>query len=196
MNVAVVKCCGNNLASISNALLKLPCNFIVTDDPDVIIAADKVILPGVGSAKTAMEKLKRANLIEVLQNLRQPVLGICLGMQLLYSYSEENDVACLDIIRGQVKKFRSTNEYPVPHTGWNFVSAAKSNVFTTMFIDGYYYFVHSYYVSLSPETIASVNYGHLFSAMVNKNNYYGMQFHPEKSGRVGQTLLANFLRLP
>lgn len=194
--IAVVKCCGNNIASIGNALQKLQCSFTLTEDPDVIATADKVILPGVGSAKAAMNKLQSAKLVPVLQTLRQPVLGICLGMQLLYTSSEENDVACLNIIHGQVKRFCLTNEYPVPHMGWNYVSAIEDDSFTTKLKDCYYYFVHSFYAPISRETIASVNYGHSFSAIVKKDNYYGMQFHPEKSGQVGLALLDTFLRLP
>lgn len=192
MNIVIVEGCGNNITSLTNALAKLGCNFKLTKDPEELYRADKVILPGVGSAKYAMEKLRANNLVEVIPDLRQPVLGICLGMQLLFEYSEEQETKCLAILPGRVQKIPQTQALPVPHMGWNQLNVVKKNKIVSE--PSYCYFIHSFYVPISTYTLATVDYGVSISAIVNYKNFYGMQFHPEKSGKVGLQLLENFVR--
>lgn len=193
--LAVINYNAGNIASVTNALTKLGVNFIVTDDPEKIKRADKIIFPGVGRAGSAMQELKKRKLDQLLPKIKVPFLGICLGMQLLFDYSEEDKTNCLKIIPGQVKKI--TNSVKIPHMGWNKVKIAQSSLlWKNILTDNYFYFVHSFYcIPKDNIAIASVNYGGEFAAVVQKNNFYGVQFHPEKSGNVGLKLLRNFCNL-
>jgi glutamine amidotransferase len=193
--IAIVECCGNNLASVANALIRLSCDFKITSDPKELRKASKVILPGVGSAKSAMARLHDAKLVDVIPRLQQPVLGICLGMQLLFERSQENDVECLGIMPGVISKLPGSIELPVPHMGWNRLSILQNNSIAAAMHNHFCYFVHSYFVQLSTYTLAKTTYVVEFSAIVQCNNFFGMQFHPEKSGSVGLSLLENFVRL-
>jgi imidazole glycerol-phosphate synthase subunit HisH len=196
MTLALINSGGYNIASVSYALQRLNCEFVLTDNSDVISNADKVIFPGVGTASNAMNLLKEKGLIDCIKNLSQPVLGICLGMQLLYDESEESDTNCLSVISDQVKKFIATKENPVPHMGWNNIAFKRNNPLLKEIPKlSYFYFVHSYYAPVNKYTVASCDYGESFTAIVNKNNFWGCQFHPEKSGTVGAKLLQNFLEL-
>jgi glutamine amidotransferase len=171
---------------------------LVTDDADEIIKADKVIFPGVGEASTAMNYLKERNLDILISSLTQPVLGICLGMQLMCRYSEENDTTCLGIFDEDVKKFapNSTgNGLKVPQIGWNNIYSLKTGLFKNITENSYCYFVHGYYAAKGEHTIASTDYVQPYSSALQKNNFYGVQFHPEKSAVVGEKILTNFLNL-
>lgn len=193
--VAIIKSIGSNFASISSALTRLNQEFIVTDDAKIIEAATHVILPGVGNAAHAMEQLHANNLIGVIKKLTQPVLGICLGMQLLFDSLEEGEVAGLGIIKGRVKKVKT--ELPLPHMGWNSLTkCANDPLLAQIKPQSDFYFVHSFAAEISADsTIACCSYGEEFAAVVHKNNFYGVQFHPEKSGMSGEQLLRNFLAL-
>lgn len=180
--IAIIDCCGSNIASIKYAFARLNVVAILTHDPVKIKQASHVILPGVGHATVAMNALKERGLIETIRTLTQPVLGICLGMQLLYEASEEGDTQCLGIIPGTIKRFPDSSTLIVPHMGWNTVGNAP-----------FVYFVHSFYAPISKWTIANTHYGNDFTAMVKHKNFVGMQFHPEKSGRTGEDLLLNFI---
>ena len=183
-----------NLRSVENALKRLGAEFTVTADADVIRLADRVLLPGVGNAAEAMENLRKADLTQVIRSLRRPVLGICVGMQVMCRHSEEGDCDCLNIFDSHVKRFVPTPELKVPHMGWNRISNLESKLFKG--IDGgeYVYFVHSYYPELCPDTIATTTHGVMFSAALKYENFYGTQFHPEKSGDVGERIIENFLK--
>ena len=168
----------------------------VTDDVKKIQSADKVIFPGVGEASTAMHYLKERGLDEVIKNLKQPVLGICLGMQLMCKYSDENATDCLGIFDEQVKRFNGEGiGLKVPQIGWNQISHLKSSVFNEVKENSFCYFVHSYYASIGKHTIATTNYIQAYSSALQKDNFYGVQFHPEKSAEVGDQILKNFLTL-
>ena len=184
-----------NLRSVENALKRLGAEFTVTDDADVIRSADKVLMPGVGNAAEAMENLRSASLVDVVRSLRRPVLGICVGMQVMCRHSEEGDVDCLNLFDARVKRFEPSADLKVPHMGWNRIGNLESKLFKG--IDGgeYVYFVHSYYPELCSDTIATSRHGVMFSAALKYENFYGTQFHPEKSGVVGERLIENFLRL-
>jgi len=193
----VIGSCGSNLASLGFALERLGVTAPVTEDPDEVRAASHVILPGVGSAGAGMERLKSAGLADVVPTLKQPVLGICLGMQLLFRSSEEDDTVGLGVIPGEVRRFPSSAEHPVPHMGWNRVSLRGASPLTAGLDDGgYAYFLHSYAVPVGPWTRAVSDYGIEFSAVVEHGNFFGAQFHPERSSRLGAQLLQNFLSLP
>ncbi|MBC7898904.1 MAG: imidazole glycerol phosphate synthase subunit HisH [Saprospiraceae bacterium] len=194
MRVVIVKYNAGNIASVQNALSRLGVESIVSDEADVLRQADKVIFPGVGEASTAMQYLSERNLDAVIKSLTQPVLGICLGMQLLCSHSEENDTDCLGIFPTKVKKFADTN-LKVPHMGWNTISRLKSLLFSNVAEGAYAYFVHGYYVEPSEDSAAQCNYGNEFTAAIQKGNFYAVQFHPEKSGVAGTRILENFLSL-
>ena len=193
--IAIIDYKMGNLRSVKNALSKLGAEYTVTDDPAAIIAADKVLLPGVGYAGQAMANLRERGLVEVIRGLRQPVLGICIGMQVLCRYSEEGDTPCLDVFDTDVRLFKAQEDLKVPHMGWNSISNLDSKLFKGVEEGSYVYFVHSYRPGLCQDTIATSNHGGLFSAALKYENFYGTQFHPEKSGDVGEKILSNFLAL-
>ena len=191
--IAIIKYNAGNITSVQNALNKLRCESIITDDEETICKADKVIFPGVGEASTAMQYLQERKLDALIKTLTQPVLGICLGQQLMCSYSEENNTNCLGIFDATVKLFPPTEL--VPHMGWNNVESNNSGLFTGMEKENNFYFVHSYYASICENTIATCNYILPFSAAMQKDNFYATQFHPEKSASNGEKILKNFLNL-
>ena len=193
--IAIVDYKMGNLRSVENALRRLDADFVVTADADVIRRADKVLLPGVGNAAEAMENLRAADLVDVIRSLRQPVLGICVGMQVMCRHSEEGDVDCLGIFDARVKRFLPAPEVKVPHMGWNKIGNLETKLFKDLEGGSYVYFVHSYYPELCPDTIATATHGVMFSAALKYENFYGTQFHPEKSGDVGERIIANFLQL-
>ena len=231
--IAIINYNTGNIKSVANALKKLGFEYAVTSDPLKIKNADKVILPGVGGARFAMEQLKKLGLVNTIKNLKQPVLGICLGMQILMDYSEEGGTKCLGIIQGKVKKFNCAN-LKVPHIGWNSVEALQGPLPNRLLLQippaafsfkcgsrrkqagalampekrrgklsgfqqqnakvlPYFYFVHSYYAPIGKYTIGKTEYGIEFSSIITKDNFYGVQFHPEKSGRSGLNLLRQLL---
>lgn len=195
-DVVIIDSGGANLASLVFALERLEARAAVTSDPQTIRAARRVILPGVGSAQDAMRRLQASGIAEVLPQLQQPLLGICLGMQLLFNRSEEGEVDCLGIIPGAVRRLRPAAGHPVPHMGWNTLSRRRDDALLEHIEDhDYVYFVHSYAVSPSSATLATTDYGTEFSAVVRAGNFFGTQFHPERSAGAGARLLANFLRL-
>ncbi len=193
MNVVIIKYNAGNVISVTNTLNRLGVNPVVSDDPATIQQADKIIFPGVGEASTAMNYLRRHHLDQLIVTLRQPFLGICLGLQLMCSHSEENNTDCLGIFDLPVKKFEP--KLKVPHMGWNKLTGLKGPLFEGLDQDVYIYFVHSYYAALGPETIAVSDYVNVFSAALHRDNYYAVQGHPEKSGMTGQRILENFLKL-
>ncbi len=196
MKVAVIDYNAGNVQSVLFALQRIGVEAILTNDANKIHSADKVIFPGVGEANSTMYFLKNNNIDEVIVNLRQPVLGICLGMQLLCDYSEEGDTNCLGIIPLKVKKFVPQKaEQKVPHMGWNTIQVSDSLLFDESHEKNHVYFVHSYYVEKGPFTIATCDYILPFSAAIQKDNFYATQFHPEKSGSVGESILKNFIAL-
>jgi glutamine amidotransferase len=192
MNLAIVKYNAGNIRSVLYALERIGKEAVVTDDPAEIKAADKVIFPGVGEASTAMGYLRERGLDDLIRGLKQPVLGICLGMQLMCSYSEENDTDCLGIFQNQVRRFAGDG-LKVPQIGWNNIFGLRSPLFEGVPEQSYCYFVHGYYASPGEDTIASSDYGLVYSSGLQKGNFYGVQFHPEKSARVGETILTNFI---
>lgn len=192
--IAIIQYGAGNIGSVQNALDRLGYDHVVTDDAAVIRSADKVILPGVGQARSAMKQLEARGLAEVIPYLKQPLLGICLGLQLLCRYSEEGDVQCLNVFDSDVKRF--PKGYIVPHMGWNTLSGIKSSMFKGVNAEtSDVYFVHSYYAELCDATVAGCEYIIPFSAAMQKDNFYATQFHPEKSGVVGEQILKNFLAL-
>lgn len=193
MNVAIVKYNAGNILSVTYALERLGISPVVTDNIEELQKADRVIFPGVGEASTAMAYLKERSLDAVIKNLEQPVLGICLGMQLLCSYSEENNTNCLSVFDERVVSFLTNGADKIPQVGWNTISNYSSNLFKGLPINAYCYFVHGYYAALGPDTIATTNYILPYSAALHKKNFYGVQFHPEKSAAVGEKILQNFL---
>lgn len=185
-----------NIYSVVNALKRMGVEPVLTDDAEALSKADRVLFPGQGEARGAMEYLKAHKLDSVIAGLKQPVLGICVGQQLLCRHSEEGDTQCIGIFDADVKRFCPTrHEDKVPAMGWNNLKDIKSPLFKGMSDDEYVYFVHSYYVPLCSSTIATANYILPYSAALHKDNFYATQFHPEKSGRVGQQILKNFLEL-
>lgn len=193
--IAIVDYKMGNLRSVENALKRLGAEFVVTADADVIRRADRVLLPGVGNAAEAMENLRKAGLVEVIRSLRRPVLGICVGMQVMCRHSEEGDAKCMGIFDAKVRRFEPTSDEKVPHMGWNSIGNLESILFKGIEGGEMVYFVHSYYPELCPDTIATTRHGVMFSAALKYENFYGTQFHPEKSGDVGERIIANFLRL-
>lgn len=192
--IAIIDYKAGNTCSVQNALKRLNATYQLTDDADVIRSADKVIFPGVGHAKAAMNALNDKNLVPVIQSLKQPLLGICLGMQLLCVKSEEADTKCLDIIPLEVRRFSSTSaNEKVPHMGWNTLDISDDKLFRGIGSDNHCYFVHSYYVPMSDFTISKTHYIHEFSSSIKRDNFTGVQFHPEKSGKVGAKIIRNFL---
>lgn len=196
MKVVIIKYNAGNICSVDYALKRLGIDAEISADPAVIRSADKVIFPGVGEAETTMEHLKATGLDKLIKELKQPVLGICLGMQLMCSHSEEGDADCLGIFDADVKRFiPERHEDKVPHMGWNTIAQTNSALFDGFDKDEYVYFVHSYYVPVNEHTAAVTDYIHPFSAALHKDNFYATQFHPEKSGSVGERILKNFLAL-
>lgn len=194
MKVAIVKYNAGNIESVKNALNRLEIEPIVSDDAETLQTADKVIFPGVGEASTAMEYLRERKLDEVIKSLKQPVFGICLGMQLLCEFSDENETNCLGILPYRVRQF-SVENLKVPQIGWNNIFNLKGKLFQDVPENSYVYFVHGFYVENGKETIANCDYGIEYSAAVQHENFYAVQFHPEKSGEVGAKILENFLRI-
>jgi glutamine amidotransferase len=184
-----------NLCSLGNAVARHGSEYIVSSDHNIIKSADRVILPGVGEASTAMQKLKERGLDEILRELTCPVLGICIGMQLMCSYSEEGDTGCIGIFPNRVIKIRTSLK--IPHMGWNTITNLKSPLFNEIQENSYQYFVHSFAPEIinGTDTIATTSYGMDFSAALNYKNFYGTQFHPEKSGEIGAAIIKNFLEL-
>ncbi len=194
MNIVIIKYNAGNIFSVEHAFKRLGLECTVTADKELIQQADKVIFPGVGEASSTMKHLQQTELDKVILNLKQPVLGICLGMQLMCSYSEEGAVKGLNIFDVPVKRFiPQDHEDKVPHMGWNTITNVKSDLFDNTLEDQYVYFVHSYYVDLCEHTAATTNYILPFSAALHRDNFYATQFHPEKSGSVGEKILNNFL---
>ena len=196
MEVAIVKYNAGNIYSVVNALKRMGIEPLLTDDPELLKKADRVLFPGQGEAKGAMEYLKARGLDAVIRDLKQPVFGICVGQQLLCKHSEEGDVDCIGIFDAPVVRFRpERHEDKVPCMGWNKLYDTKSPLMEGLGDDPYVYFVHSYYVPVCEETIATADYILPYSASMNKDNFYTCQFHPEKSGTVGERILKNFLDL-
>jgi imidazole glycerol-phosphate synthase subunit HisH len=197
--LTIIKYNAGNIQSVLYALERIGMEATVTDDVELIQKSDKVIFPGVGEASTAMNYLKERKLDAVIKNLKQPVLGICLGMQLMCKYSEENDTTCLGIFDEDVKHFISPlgagGGFKVPQIGWNNIYDLKTDLFKELRQNSYCYFVHGYYAALGEHTIATANYILPYSAGLYKNNFYGVQFHPEKSAAVGEQILKNFIDL-
>jgi len=191
--IAIIKYNAGNITSVKNAVERLGYGCKVTDDIGEILSAEKVIFPGVGEAGSAITYLKNRGLDEVIQSLVQPTLGVCLGLQLMCRHSEEGNTECLDIFDADVKKFPATDI--VPHMGWNNLEVMDNPLFSGFRKDDTVYFVHSYYAEICSDTIARCNYILPFSAAIQKNNFYATQFHPEKSGDVGENILKNFLEL-
>jgi glutamine amidotransferase len=197
MKIVIIKYNAGNIRSVLFALERIGAKALVTDEPDLICSADKIIFPGVGEARSAMHYLRERKLDLLIQNLKQPVLGICLGMQLLCTYSEENDTECLGIFSERVKKFNPPADGPlkVPQIGWNNIYDLDSSFFTGISEKSYCYFVHGYYAGIGETTIAKTDYVQPYSSALHRKNFYGVQFHPEKSADTGECILKNFIQL-
>lgn len=191
--IAIIKYNAGNIKSVQNALSREGYESVITNDPEVLLKAEKVIFPGVGEAGSAMKYLKERGLDKVISSLEQPVLGICLGLQLLCSFSEEANTECLGIFDAKVKKFPASDK--VPHMGWNNFLEKKGRLFNGISASDNVYFVHSYYAEITDSTIATCDYILPFSAAMQKNNFYATQFHPEKSAVTGAAILNNFLEI-
>ena len=195
--IAIIDYDTGNLRSVCNALDRIGAEYVLTDDPQVIAQADRVLLPGVGEASSAMQKLQERGLCDVIRSLEVPVLGICIGMQLMCRHSQEGNVDCLGIFDADVCRFEPAPEagVKVPHMGWNAVSDLQTGLFEGLEDGVFVYFVHSYAASVCNDTIAVSDNGRKFSAAMRRGNFYGAQFHPEKSGDVGEKILRNFMNL-
>ena len=195
--IAIIDYDTGNLRSVCNALDRIGAEYVLTDDSQVIRNADRVLLPGVGEASTAMQKLQERGLCDVIRSLKTPVLGICIGMQLMCSHSEEGNVDCLGIFDSRVRKFEADPSagVKVPHMGWNALSELQTGLFDGLAEGDFVYFVHSFAADVCSQTIAVSDNGRRFSAAMHKDNFYGAQFHPEKSGEVGEKILRNFMKL-
>lgn len=196
MSIVIIKYNAGNIFSVEHAFKRLGVEATVTADKELITKADKVVFPGVGEASSTMQHLRENGLDTVIKNLTQPVLGICLGMQLLCGHSEEGDVDCLGVFDTEVKRFiPQKHEDKVPHMGWNTITDVNSALFDPSLENRFVYFVHSYYVAMSKHTAATTDYILPFSAALHKDNFFAAQFHPEKSGTVGEQILKNFLAI-
>jgi len=206
MKLVIIKYNAGNIQSVLYALERIGQEAVVTDDAAQIVAADKVIFPGVGEASTAMGYLRERGLDELIRGLRQPVLGICLGMQLMCSYSEENDTTCLGIFPEKVRKFSDEGgkvggvaggsaRLKVPQIGWNNIYDLRTPLFQGVPEKSYCYFVHGYYAALGAHTIAKTAYGQAYSSALHRDNFHGVQFHPEKSAQAGERILKNFIEM-
>ena len=195
MKIAIIDYKAGNIKSVEAALKRFGCDTILTKDPQIITAADKVVFPGVGHAGAALEALHAAGLDTLIPALKQPVLGICLGMQMMCRRSEEGDTPCLGIFDAEVVKFRPEHGEKIPHMGWNQISQLKSPLFEGIPDGSFMYFVHSYMVPVFEHTAAKCGYAQDFSAAIARDNFYGCQFHPEKSGNTGLKILENFIKL-
>ena len=191
MTVAIIDSGGSNLRSVAKAVDRLNKSYVITDIADEIMKASFVILPGVGSAKNVMSELKNKNLVDVINNLKQPVLGICIGMQILFEYSAEGNTKCLGLIEGEIQKFDESADLKVPQMGWNKVTFSDQKLKK---FNNYYYFANSYYSSIQKHTTATSEYGDIFTSVVEKNNFLGCQFHPEKSSEAGEYFLQYFFQ--
>ena len=196
MNVAILKYNAGNVRSVEIALERIGINAMLTDNHEEILLADRIIFPGVGEASSAMSYLKNKNIDQLLLSCTQPVLGICLGMQLMCAYSEENDTNCLGVFKEKVRKFIPTSaKEKIPQMGWNSIYELKSPLFNGIPNESYCYFVHGYFADKGEETIAVANYCGEYSAALHINNFYGVQFHPEKSAEIGTRIIENFINL-
>lgn len=193
MKLVIIKYNAGNVQSVNYALQRLNISAMLTDNADEILSADKIIFPGVGAAAPAMNYLKEKNLAALIKNIKQPFFGVCLGMQLLCNHSEENDTKCLGVFNQDVKKF--TGKEKIPQMGWNNIYDLKSPLFKDVDENAYMYFVHSYYAALSENSIAKTTYMTEYSAALQKDNFYAVQFHPEKSSSAGERILKNFIEL-
>jgi glutamine amidotransferase len=193
--IAIIDYNAGNVQSVLFAMERVGAEAILTGDHNLIRAADKVIFPGVGEASTTMAFLRERGLDDLIRSLTQPVLGICVGMQMLCAHSEENDTPCLGIIPQQVRRFQPLHHEKVPHMGWNSLTHCQDELFTPDLENGYVYYVHSYYVEEGPYTTARSEYVHPFSAGLRKDNFFATQFHVEKSGKIGEQILRNFLSI-
>ena len=191
MTVAIIDSGGSNLRSVAKAVDRLNKSYVITDIADEIMKASFVILPGVGSAKNVMSELKKKDLIDVINNLKQPVLGICIGMQILFEYSAEGNTKCLGLIEGDIQKFDESTDLKVPQMGWNKVTFSDQKLKK---FNNYYYFANSYYSDIQKHTTATSEYGDIFTSVVEKNNFLGCQFHPEKSSDAGEYFLQYFFQ--
>ena len=195
-DVVIIDSGGANLASLRFALERLGARSLVSADPQVVAAAPRVLLPGVGAAADAMARLRAADLVEPIRSLTQPLLGICLGMQLLYAHTDEGDIAGLGLVAGTVRRIPHATGRPVPHMGWNTCHALRPDpLLTGLGADEYFYFVHSYAAPVTAATSAATDYGSPFAAVLQRDNFHGVQFHPERSGPAGARVLRNFLGL-
>ena len=196
MKIAIIKYNAGNIYSVDHALKRLGINAIITADKDELMSADKVIFPGQGEASTTMAYLKQHRLDELITDLKQPLLGICIGMQLMCKHSEEGDTECLGIFDAVVKKFiPQKHEDKIPHIGWNSIHDLNPILLPKTLENEFVYFVHSYYVPMNPFTAATTDYIQPFSAAMQRDNFYACQFHPEKSGKVGEAILKQFLSI-
>lgn len=202
MEIAIVKYNAGNIQSVLYALERIGATATVTDDLEVLRKADKIIFPGVGEASTAMQYLRERKLDQLIKELQQPVLGICLGMQLMCTYSAENDTECLGIFEEYVQSFHSLkaalpeaemHNYKIPQMGWNTITHLRTRLFEGVPENSYCYFVHGFYAAIGPDTIATTDYLKPYSSALHRNNFYGVQFHPEKSATVGEQILKNFI---
>ncbi|HMP29349.1 MAG TPA: imidazole glycerol phosphate synthase subunit HisH [Saprospiraceae bacterium] len=194
MNLAIIDYNAGNTKSVINALRRLGIEPILTADPELILQADKVILPGVGHAGSAMAELHKRNLVEVIRSVSVPFLGVCVGMQLMMDWSEEGDTQCLSLVEGDIIKFQS-KDYKIPQIGWNTVEHNESQIFKDIPQNSYFYFVHSYYLPMNKYGAATTNYIQPYHVAIQKDNLFGVQFHPEKSAQWGEKLLENFLKI-
>ena len=191
MTVAIIDSGGSNLRSVAKAIDRLNKSYVITDIADEIMKASFVILPGVGSAEIVMNELRKKNLVDVINNLKQPVLGICIGMQIFFEYSAEGNTKCLGLIEGDIQKFDKSADLKVPQMGWNKVTFSDQKLKK---FNNYYYFANSYYSSIQKHTTATSEYGDIFTSVVEKNNFLGCQFHPEKSSEAGEYFLQYFFQ--